>query len=105
MTCGKFLAGLLAVSLSGFTYAQAPVYAQTSEGSLYVFHSSANATCPALDWHIVVLPNNMLEGIIAWDGMKAIAHAVGEIGPNRNFTMHANEVGGQGRTATVTGTV
>ena len=76
------------------------------EGRVYTFHSSARASCPALDWHVVVGPNNTLDGMISWDSMKAMAHAAGTINPAaRTFSMQAHEVGGQGRTATVDGTV
>jgi hypothetical protein len=75
------------------------------EGRVYVFHSKATGACPALDWHVVVGANNTLGGMIAWDDMKAMASVTGSVTPNRAFTMTAKEVGGQGRTATVTGQV
>ena len=71
-----------------------------------MFHSSAQGGCPSLDWHVVVGENNTLDGMIAWDDMKAMARATGSINPTaRTFAMQAHEVGGQGRTATVDGRV
>jgi hypothetical protein len=75
-------------------------------GSYYSFHSAKQGGCPALDWHIVVGANGALSGMIAWDDMKAMAHAEGTVNMQaKTFQMSAKEVGGQGRTATVTGTV
>jgi hypothetical protein len=74
-------------------------------GRVYAFHSQASGACPALDWHVTVGPNNTLTGILAWDDMKAMAHATGSVTPNRTFAMTAKEVGGQGRTAEITGQV
>jgi len=79
---------------------------QAPEGRVYVFHSKAAGGCPALDWHVAVGANNSLSGMIAWDDMKSMAHASGSINvANRTFQMTAKEVGGQGRSATVDGTV
>ena len=74
-------------------------------GRVYAFHSQATGPCPALDWHVTVGPNNSLSGMLAWDDMKAMAHVTGSVAPSRAFTMTANEVGGQGRTAAITGQV
>jgi hypothetical protein len=83
------------------------VHAQTiPEGRLYSFHSTAQAGCPALDWHVVLGANNTLDGMIAWDSMKAMARATGSLNVQaRTFQMTAKEIGGQNRTATVDGTV
>ena len=74
-------------------------------GRVYAFHSQASGPCPSLDWHVVVGPNNSLSGMLAWDDMKAMAHVTGSVTPARTFTMTAKEVGGQGRTANITGQV
>jgi hypothetical protein len=75
-------------------------------GTVYTFHSSAKGGCPALDWHLVAGPNNTLSGIIAWNDMSTIARASGKFDmPARTFSLVAHEVGGQGRSATVNGTV
>ena len=74
-------------------------------GRVFAFHSQAAGQCPALDWHVTVGPNNTLNGVLAWDDMKAMAAVTGSVTPARTFTMTAQEVGGQGRTATITGQV
>jgi len=75
-------------------------------GRVYVFHSTAQAGCPALDWHVVVGANGALSGMISWNNMQDMAHATGMLNTQaRTFQMTAKEVGGQGRTATVSGTV
>jgi hypothetical protein len=79
---------------------------QAPAGRVYVFHSTAQASCPALDWHVVVAGDDSLSGMIAWDDMKAIARVSGKVNMSaKTFAMTAKEVGGQGRTATVDGTV
>jgi hypothetical protein len=74
-------------------------------GRVYSFHSQAAGGCPALDWHVTVGANDTLNGVLAWDDMKAMAHVTGTVTPSRAFTMTAKEVGGQGRTANITGQV
>ena len=78
-------------------------HAQVPPGTLYVFHSQPQGACPALDWHIVVGEAGQLSGMISWNGMQSMAHATGSISANRSFTMTAVEVGGEARTATITG--
>ena len=73
-------------------------------GRVYSFHSGATASCPALDWHVVLGDDNSLTGMISWDGMRSMAHASGMLQGNA-FQMTAKEVGGRNRTATVDGTV
>ncbi|HLY88116.1 MAG TPA: hypothetical protein VKQ27_03965 [Acetobacteraceae bacterium] len=76
------------------------------EGRVYVFHSTAQGACPALDWDIVVRANNTLSGTIAWDDMKSIAYATGGYDMvKRTFKMSAQEIRGHGRTATVDGQI
>lgn len=75
------------------------------DGRLYAFHSGPQGACPGLDWHIVA-QGTSLEGMIAWDNMKSMAHATGTVNPTaKTFEMSAKEVGGKGRTATITGSV
>ena len=80
--------------------------AQYPEGRLYAFRSKAQAGCPALDWHIMVNSNGDANGMISWDDMKSMTHATGSVNTSAHtFSMAAKEVGGQGRTATITGQV
>jgi hypothetical protein len=98
------LATLGALALAA---ASGPAFAQgMPEGRVYTFHSTKQGGCPALDWHVVVGANGALDGMIAWNDMKQMAHATGTVNMQaRTFQMSAKEVGGQNRTATVTGTV
>ena len=81
--------------------------ASAQSSGLYVLHSKATATCPALDWHVVVdvtSTGNTLSGVIGWDGMKHLASVTGMLNPNtRTFEMTATEVGGDKRTAKIDG--
>jgi hypothetical protein len=72
-------------------------------GTLFVLHSTAQGACPALDWHIVVGDNGALSGMISWNGMKSIARVTGTTNAEHQFSMTATEIGGEGRTATITG--
>jgi hypothetical protein len=96
----------LIVGAVALAAASGSAWAQTTPppGRIYVFHSTAQGGCPALDWHIVTGVNGALSGMIAWDDMKAMAKATGSVSAGK-VQMTATEVGGQGRTATVNGTV
>ena len=98
---------LLATALLGIVATSGLACAQElPEGRVYTFHSSAQGGCPALDWHVVVGVNNSLNGMIAWNDMRQMAHATGRVNmQSRTFQMNAREFGGRGRTATVTGSV
>ena len=102
------IARVLTVSALALTASLGVASAQVfPEGRVYMFHSRAQGSCPALDWHVVIGPNNTLNGMIAWgDDMQAIARATGSLNPTaRTFSMQVHELGGQGRSATVDGTV
>lgn len=86
--------------------ALAPAVQQLPPGRVYVFHSTAQSSCPALDWHVVLTPDGNLDGVIAWNNMQSLAHASGTINAQgRTFQMTAHEVGGRQRSATINGTV
>jgi hypothetical protein len=96
---------LALTAATGVASAQGPVY-DLPQGRLYAFHSGAGGGCPGLDWHIVVEAGNTLTGMLAWNNMQSMAKVTGSINPSTGkFQMTANEVGGQGRTATITGDV
>jgi hypothetical protein len=104
MTWGKLMGTVAAgavVATATCTMALAQQVAP--EGRVYVFHSRPAGQCPSLDWHVVVGNNNMLSGVVAWNDMKSMANVSGTIRPDRTFTMNGKEVGGQGRTAVITG--
>jgi hypothetical protein len=102
MTLAKFIAtsGIALVATCGIAAAQ-----NLPQGRLYAFHSGPQHSCPGLDWHIVADGNN-LNGMISWNNMQNMARATGTLNPTaRTFQMTAQEQGGQGRTATINGTV
>jgi len=74
-------------------------------GRVYILDSAAQAGCPALDWHIVLQPGGVLNGMVSWNNMQSLARVSGSVNSQRVFHMDAVEVGGQGRTATIDGTV
>ncbi len=90
-------AALIAGASSSIARAQVP------PGTVYAFHSSANGTCPVLDWHLVSGENGAISGMVSWNGMQSMAQVSGVIGADRMITMHAKETGGAGRTAVITG--
>jgi hypothetical protein len=102
VTVGK----IVSVGLLAFAASTNVTTAQVPEGRIYALHSKAEGACPSLDWHIVVEPNGVLAGMIAWDDMKTMARATGRINQeNRTFSMIAKEIGGQTRTATIDGQI
>jgi hypothetical protein len=113
MTLAKYIGlGALAVAAAACTPkpppppAAAAAMQQLPPGRIYTFHSSAQAGCPGLDWHVVLTPDNMLDGMVAWNNWQSMAHATGSINPQaRTFQMTAEELGGRHRTADISGTV
>ena len=67
---------LIAISSVTFGLGLGAGLSQVPEGRIYVLHSPAVGACPSLDWHIVVEPNDVLAGVIAWDDMRTIAREV-----------------------------
>ena len=75
-------------------------------GRVYIFHSSPGSGCPGVDWHVVVQANNVLAGVLAWNDMQSLARVNGSLDRGTGaFAMTAQEVGGQGRTAKISGKV
>jgi len=72
---------------------------------LYAFHTGQAGTCPGLDWHVTVEPNYAVTGLVSWDNNQHVAKIAGTISPQDGaFHANAQEVGGAGRTATISGT-
>ncbi len=82
-----------------------PAQAQKPAGRLYAFHSAQTGACPAMDWHIVLNPDNSLAGFVAWDEMKHLARVSGKLETGRIFHLNAVEEGGKERKGTVSGQV
>ena len=88
---------IAAVGVAGPALAQ-----QQQQEGLYAYHTGAIGGCPALDWHLNLAPGGKLTGFVAWG--DHLAKLAGTLKPDRSFEMAAQEVGGQGRKATVKGT-
>ena len=102
MKPSAFLKSVFVITLAA-TALHGPAVAQQAKGGLYVYHTGPSGGCPGLDWHIVTEPNGGLMGFVAWDQMKHMARLEGTINTDRTFKMDAQEVGGAGRKATVSG--
>ena len=98
--------GILAMTaLSGIASGQQQQI-ELPPGRVYTFHSSPGSGCPGVDWHVVVQANNVLAGVVAWNDMQSLARVNGSLDRGTGaFEMTAQEVGGQGRTAKVSGKV
>ena len=79
---------------------------QLPPGRVYAFDSSAQGGCPGLSWHMVLQSGGAMAGLISWNNMQSVARVSGTVNPQtRTFQLAATEVGGQGRTATINGSV
>ena len=88
---------------------------------VYVLHSEAQGTCPALDWRVVVSPAGVLSGTFALPDRKMIATFAGSILPHvkaerfgrslganpqiQEFRMIASETSKHQRIANITGVI
>src|SRR3974390_3510481 len=115
MRTGLLFTGMLGITALGACTPMQPqqpspaaqqLASQLPPGRVYAFDSSAQGGCPALSWHMVLQQGGVLDGLIAWNNMQSIAHVSGTVNPQtRAFQLAATEVGGQGRTANITGKV
>jgi hypothetical protein len=103
MKSDKILKKIAVIALATAT-SWSPSFAQQAKGGLYSYHTRPSGGCPGLDWHIVTEANGSLMGFVAWDQMKHMARLAGTMNKDRTFKMDAQEVGGTGRKATVSGT-
>ena len=85
-------------AMSNTTLAQVP-----PPGTLFAMRSPAQGACPTLDWHVVVGENGALSGMVSWNNMKTMAQLTGTTNAQHQFSMTAQEIGGDGKTATITG--
>ena len=106
-TCGgSIVSRLIALAVLALGVWSHVAVAQVPTGRIYVLHSQASDGCPPLDWHVVVDANDVMGGMIAWDGMQTMARATGRVDrKNHTFAMTAIELEGQRRTATVDGKI
>ena len=71
---------------------------------LYVLHSPPSGGCPALDWHVMVASDGAISGIVGWKDMEHVARVSGTVDrQNQTLKMTATEIGGESRTAEITG--
>jgi hypothetical protein len=100
----NFGATIAVIAFSGAALVS-PASAQSARSGLYAFHTGpVVGGCPGLDWHITLAADQSLTGFVAWDQGKHMARVEGTIKKDGTFAMDAQEVGGQGRKATVKGT-
>ena len=101
-TARYLLAAAAAITVtSGSAFAQ---FAPLPGGRVYPYHTAPTFPCPGMDWLLTTGENGSISGILAWDQKRSVARAEGSI-KDGQVQMTATEVGGQGRTATITGTV
>ena len=73
---------------------------------IYAFNSAAQAGCPGLAWYVTMHPDGVLSGTISWNNEQSVARVAGLANTLRGtFQMTATEVGGQGRSVNINGTV
>lgn len=87
---------------------------------VYYLHSSAQESCPSLNWHIVASPDGVLSGVVVSDDKKLVVMLAGVINPTvhverdgkqgsiaeaQTFEMMASEVGSRNRIAEVKGII
>lgn len=96
---------LAVVAALGF--ATVPFIAQAASENhdvLYDTQTQTKGGCPSMAWHVVVHPDNTLNGVVSWDQEKHMAHLTGTVDKNGSFKANAVEQG-SGKTDTVTGSV
>ena len=102
-TARYLLAAAAAITVtSGSAFAQ---FAPLPGGRIYPYHTAPTFPCPGMDWLLTTGENGSISGIVAWDQKNSVARAVGSINKDGQVQITATEIGGQGRTATITGTV
>ena len=79
--------------------------AQRTEDEVFTFRANAKGTCPSLDWHLVVAPDNSVTGMIGWQNMQLLVRVTGTVDlEKRTFSLIGKEAGGN-RTATIDGEI
>jgi hypothetical protein len=103
-------AGAFAITVGGCTAPPPPQpqqqAGQTSQNKVYILHSVAQGSCPALDWYIVAKPGGTLGGILSWNEFQDTATITGTFDQQKGtFQMHVLENQNILRTATIDGTI
>ena len=99
--CRLAAATVIAIAIMGGTAAAQ----QSQEPRIFTFHANASGSCPDLDWHLVLAPDDTVTGMIGWQQMELLVRVTGKLDrANRTFSLLGKEAGGN-RTATIDGTV
>ena len=99
--CRLVAATVIAMAIMGGTAAAQ----QSQEDRIFTFHANASGSCPDLDWHVVLAPDDTVSGIIGWQHMQLLVRVTGNLDrTKRTFSLTGKEVGGD-RTATIDGEV
>jgi hypothetical protein len=61
--------------------------------TLFVARTGPQSACPGMDWHVVVRPDNTVNGVVSWDGSKHMAHLTGTVDASGTLTASAVENG------------
>ncbi len=61
--------------------------------TLFVARTGPQSACPGMDWHVVVRPDNTVNGVVSWDGSKHMAHLTGTVNASGALTANAVENG------------
>jgi hypothetical protein len=72
--------------------------------TLFVARTGPQGACPGMDWHVVVRPDNTVNGVVSWDGSKRMAHLTGTLDANGALTASAVE-NGTNKSDAISGTV
>ncbi len=88
------IAGALLFCVGG-TIASAQATTQTwgQTGTTYALHSNAEGDCPAMDWHLVVMNDGSIHGIVGLNDMKTLFDVAGTYA-GATFHLDGHEVGG-----------
>jgi hypothetical protein len=98
------LAGALLSCVGGsIASAQATAQSWGEPGTTYALHSNAAGDCPAMDWHLVVMTDGTMHGIVGLNDMKTVFDVAGTYS-GANFHLDGHEVGGT-RTGAVNGQI
>ncbi len=101
-------AKIAVIALSAAATFSLPASAQiprhpVAKAQLFAFHTRPASGCPGLDWHVTVEPDKTITGFVGWDKMQHMARLNGQLERDNTFKIDAQEVGGTGRNATITG--
>jgi hypothetical protein len=91
---GAVMAGAL-LSCAGWNVAsaQAPAQSWGEPGTTYALHSNAAGDCPAMDWHLVVMNDGSIHGIVGLNDMKTLFEVAGTY-TGATFHLDGHELGG-----------